>query len=117
MVGGGRKRRETAGSTGSGSGAEQEEGRGRKEARAAAGGSGSGRDAAKAERGWQEAERVAESGTSWREAVGGCREPDGQGDTRNSIKGLAGEIIEPKTILLEFIIAPPIALVRQNAFY
>ena len=76
-----------------------------------------GRMRRKAERGWREREGVAESGRRWHETVGSGREPGGQGDTRNSIKGLAGVIIEPKTILLEFIIATPIALVRQNAFY
>ena len=41
----------------------------------------------------------------------------GWGETRNSRKGLAGIFIEPKTILLEFIIATPITLLRENGFY
>ena len=55
------------------------------------------------------------------EGVGGKRggggEADGQRGTGNSIKILADKFIEQKTILLEFIIATPIALVRQTAFY
>ena len=106
---------------------------GRKKQRGAAGGGGSesGRsknrdgDGRKHGRRWQSLEgdgmqRETEGrwrGGKWREAMGGGGEADGQGGSRNSIKSLADKFIEQKTILLEFIIATPIALVRQNGFY
>ena len=56
-------------------------------------------------------------GREMAETVEGGGQADGLRGTGNSIKSLADKFIEQKTILLEFIIATPIALVRQNAFY